>query len=103
MVTSVLAGQKQNWAHEARWSSTTGTEILEGSKDFFLSNACHFREFLNWTGTSGLACHLRVIPLTDGDVGHYDKELSATRSLGVFDWPCNSERVKILPWFHEIF
>ncbi len=39
--------------------------------------------------------------MTDGDVGLYDKKLSATRSLGVFDWPCNSERVKILPWSHD--
>ncbi len=47
--------------------------------------------------------HNRVCqtPLTDGDVGLYDKKLSATRSLGVFDWTCNAERVKILPWSHE--
>ncbi len=47
------------------------------------------------------ACQLRETPMTDGDVGLYDKKLSATRSPGVFDWPCNSERVKILPWSHE--
>ncbi len=47
--------------------------------------------------------HNRVCqaPMTDGDVGLDDKKLSATRSPGVFDWPRNSERVKILPRSHE--
>ena len=39
--------------------------------------------------------------MTDGDVGQYDKKLSATGSLGVFDWPCDAEGLNILAWSHE--
>ncbi len=52
-------------------------------------------------GDVHIACQLRETPLTNGVVGLEDKKLSATRSPGVFDWPRNSERVKILPWSHE--
>ncbi len=69
--------------------------------EFFLHDACYLRAFICWTGTSGLVCHLRVIPLTDGDVGHYDKKLSATSPLVIFDRPCNAEGLNILPWSHE--
>ncbi len=47
------------------------------------------------------ARQLRETPLTDGDVGLYDKKLSATRSLGVFDRPCDAEGLNILDWSHE--
>ncbi len=76
-------------------------EDSRGLKDILKNSTGHVRVSLSWTGTSGLACQLRETPLTDGDVGHYDKKFSATRLLGVFDWPCNSERVKILAWSHE--
>ncbi len=41
------------------------------------------------------------IPLAGGDVGHYDKKLSATSSLVIFDWPCDAEGLNILAWSHE--
>ncbi len=40
-------------------------------EDFLKDSSDQLWVSLSWTGTSGLACHLRVIPLTDGDVGHY--------------------------------
>ncbi len=69
-------------------------------EEFFLYNACHLRVFVCWTGTSRLACHLRVIPLTDGDVGHYDKEPGESNPL-VFDRPFDAEGLNILPSSHE--
>ncbi len=43
-------------------------------EEFLINSTGHLRVSLSWTGTSGLVCHLQVVPLTDGDVGHYDKE-----------------------------
>ncbi len=40
-------------------------------------------------------------PLTDGDVGHYDKKLRATSPPAIFDWPCDAEGLNILDWSHE--
>ncbi len=47
------------------------------------------------------ARQLRETPLTDEDVGLYDKKLSAACSLGLFDWPCDAEGLNILAWSHE--
>ncbi len=47
------------------------------------------------------ARQLRETPLTDEDVGHYNKKLSATCSPGVFDWSCDAEGLNILAWSHE--
>ncbi len=49
------------------------------------------------------ARQLRETPLTDGDVGHYDKKLSVTSPLFIFDWPCDAEGLNILAWSHEFF
>ncbi len=49
--------QRPRWS-EAKLSARSSPVIHDryndtrSSKDFFLPNACHFRDFLNWTGTS---------------------------------------------------
>ncbi len=47
------------------------------------------------------ARHLRVIPLTDGDVGHYDKEPGESSPLDIFDRLCDAEGLNISPSSHE--
>ncbi len=47
------------------------------------------------------ARQLRETPLTDEDVGHYDKKFSATSPLVFFDWPCDAEGLNSLAWSHE--
>ncbi len=42
------------------------------------------------------ACYLRVIPLTDGDVGHYDKEPGESNPLDIFNSPCDAEGLNIV-------
>ncbi len=39
--------------------------------------------------------------MTDGDLGLYDKKLSATSPLVIFDRSCDAEGLNILPWSHE--
>ncbi len=76
-------------------------EYARRLEDFLKNSSGHLRVSLSWTGTSGLACHLRVIPLTDGDVGHYDKESGESNPLDVFDRSCDAEGLNILPSSHE--
>ncbi len=70
-------------------------------EDFLKNSSGQPRVSLSWTGTSGLACHLRVIPLTDGDVGHYDKEPGESSQLNIFGRPFDAEGLNILPSSHE--
>ncbi len=67
----------------------------------FKKSSGQLRVSLSWTGTSGLACHLRVIPLTDGDVGHYDIEPGESNPLDVIDRLCYAEGLNILPSSRE--
>ena len=52
-------------------------------------------------GDVHIACQLRETLLTDGDVGHYDKESSESNPLDVFNRPCDAEGLNILPSSHE--
>ncbi len=44
---------------------------------------------------------LEIQPLTDGDVGHYNKKTGESNPLEVFDRPCDAEGLNILAWSHE--
>ena len=118
MVIGVLAGERRKLSkmprgdQRPRWSAEIlmppcfmvvidRYEDARKLENFLNTSSGQLRVSLYWTGTSGLACHLRVIPLTDGDVGHYDKKLSSTSPLVIFDRPCNAEGLNILPWSHE--
>ncbi len=72
-------------------------------EDFLINSTGHLRVSLSWTGTSGLACRLQVVPLTDGDVGHYDKESSESSPLDVFDRPFDVEGMNNIPSSHGIY
>ncbi len=69
-------------------------------EDFLKNSSGHLWVSLSWTGTSGLACYLQETPLTDGDVGHYDKEPGESNPL-VFNRLCDAEGLNILPSSHE--
>ncbi len=76
-------------------------EDSRGLEDILKNSTGHVRVSLSRTETSGLACQLRETPLTDGDVGHYDKEPGESSTLDVFDRPCDAEGLNILPSSHE--